>query len=135
MFGVIPKDKPRRRPHASLKNEWQYLDEISREATFIGRYNIETIDDLNRKIDELKSQIHQKSKQRSALYYKKKHCLEADQALKIDQDRRILSEQIKELRKEMKTCVNIKERSAPMQKKVDSIEKEEAKKGERKNVR
>ena len=69
------------------------------------------------------------------MYYKKKHCLEADQTLKIDQERRILSEQIKELRKELKTCVNIKERSAPMQKKVDSIEKEEAKKGERKNVR
>lgn len=135
LFGVLPKDKPRRRPHTSLKNEWQYLDEISREATFIGRYNIETMDDLNRKIDELKSQIHQKSKQRSSLYYKKKHCFETNQALKIDQDRRILSEQIKELRKELKTCVNIKERSAPMQKKVDSIEKEEAKKGERKNVR
>ena len=62
------------------------------------------------------------------MYYKKKHCFEADQALKIDQDRRILSEQIKELRKELKTCVNIKERSAPMQKKVDAIEKEESKK-------
>lgn len=135
LFGVLPKNKPKKRPHSILKNEWQYLDEISREATFIGRYNIETMDDLNRKIDELKSQIHQKSKLKSALYYKKKHCLEADQTLKIDQERRILSEQIKELRKELKTCVNIKERSASMQKKVDSIEKEEAKKGEKKNVR
>lgn len=93
------------------------------------------MDDLNQKIDELKIQIQQKSRQRSSLYYKKKHYIEADQALKIDQERRILSEQIKELRKELKICVNIKERSAPMQKKVDAIEKEEAKKGERKNVR
>lgn len=135
LFGVLPKNQPRRKPHSSLKNEWQYLDEISREATYIKKNNIETVDDLNHKIDELKKQIQEKSKQKTFLYQIKKQCIDANQALKIDFERGRLHEQIKELRKELRTCVNIKERSAPMQEIVDSIEKEEAKKGERKNVR
>lgn len=135
LFGVLPKNMSKRRPHSSLKNEWQYLDEISREATFIGKYNIETMDDLNHKINELKNQIQDISKQRNVLYREKKRCNDVDQVLKIDSKRRILTEQIKELRKELRTCVNIEERSASMQKKIDSIKKEETKKGVKNNVR
>ena len=135
LLGILPKNEPRRKTHPSLKEDLRYLDEISKQTDYIETHNIESMDDLNLRISELETKLKELSKARSTLYYQKKHCADPKQINAIDQNRKALSHQIQELRKELKTCVNIKERSSTLEGKINSIENTEVKKGERNNVR
>lgn len=121
-MGILPKNAPnKRRVHFLLKEDLRYMDKITEETTLLCKKRIETIDDLEDAESSVKDKMYSLIKERRCVYNKIRRCRNPDTKEKLQRDVATLSEEIKELRKEVKLYENIKVRSLSMKNKLTKI--------------
>lgn len=121
-MGILPKNAPnKRRVHFLLREDLRYMDKITEETTLLCKNRIETIDDLEDAESSVKDKMYSLIKERRCVYNKIRRCRNPDTKEKLQRDVATLSEEIKELRKEVKLYENIKVRSLSMKNKLTKI--------------
>lgn len=101
------------------------MDKITRESTLLGKQQINTLEELEQKENEVNVKLENLVKERRCLYNKVKRCRKLETKTMLQQDIETLSNEIKELRKEVRLYGDIKKRSTVMKDKLEKIYKEE----------
>ena len=123
-MGIIKNHAPSK-VHFLLKEDLRYMDKITKEATLLGKQQINTLEELEQKESEVTEKLERLVKERRCLYNKVKRCRNFETKAMIQQDIEVLSNEIKELRKEVRLYGDIKKRSTIMKDKLEKIQKEE----------
>ena len=111
-MGILPKNAPhKRRVHFLLREDLRYMDQITKEATLLCKKRIETVDELKKEESAVKNRLESLIKERRCIYNKIRRCKNPDTKEKLQRDVYSLSEEIKELRKEVRLYEGIKNRS------------------------
>jgi len=119
-MGVLPK---KRRPNPKrvyflFREDIRFIQNISRETRLLAKHGIETSEQLATHKDGLQSQINMLYSQRKHLRYKSRSIKDTDELVEVKAKIAALSEQIKELRREVRLCEDIEKRSAEMRDKI-----------------
>lgn len=122
LLGELPKTKPENREaYDCMKEDRKYLNRISEEAKLLGKYHIDTAEQLSSytasKSAEFKSLAIERKKLRNKLG--RMHDTEAMQPIK--EQISVLSDQMSTIRKEMKLCEDVAERSGVIEAVVNTI--------------
>ena len=121
-MGILPKNAPhKRRVHFLLREELRYMDQITKEATLLCKKRIETVDDLKKEESTVKNRLESLIKERRCIYNKIRRCKNPDTKEKLQRDVYSFSEEIKELRKEVRLYEGIKNRSLKMREIIKSM--------------
>lgn len=105
------------------------MEQISQEACFLCRHQINTMDELAAHKIENEQQIKKLCTERKKLWNRTQRTPDEKEVTKIKADIAGLSAQIKALRKEVKYCDGIAARSMPMKEKIKAVKLEEKNKG------
>lgn len=116
-LGIIPK-RSNTKPHYSkeLRQAIRNLDEISDQTILLCENNIETLEQLHQYQAPLLEQLSALMNKRQHCYYKIRRCTNNDERNNLKLEAKSYTPRIKELRKEIKSCDGIEERSALIQK-------------------
>lgn len=110
-LGILkPKGIPQKYPSPSLRKDLIYMDKITNENTFIGKHNLETVEDVLAFKLELNNQIENWMNQRKSIYNKIKRCRNHDLKQQLEQDRDTLTSKIAHGKKEIRICEDIEKR-------------------------
>lgn len=125
-LGILPKNAPqKKRVHFLLHEDLKYIDRITKEATLIGKKNINNLNDLEKNLTEANDKKEELIKERRCVYNKIRRCRNEETKKLLQQDIATLSAEIKELSKEVVLYEGIKERSRSMKTKLKQIKDEE----------
>ena len=97
------------------------MDKITDENTFIGKHNLETVEDVLAFKLELNNQIENWMNQRKSIYNKIKRCRNHDLKLQLEQDRDTLSSKIAHGKKEIRICEDIEKRVPDIEEKLKMV--------------
>lgn len=122
-MGIIRNHAPSK-VHFLLKEDLRYMDKITREVTLLGKQQINTLEELEQRENEVNAKLENLVKERRCLYNKVKRCRKLETKTMLQQDIETLSNEIKELRKEVRIYGDIKKRSTVMKDKLEKIHKE-----------
>ena len=136
-LGIFPKDRPqnRKRLHFLLREDLLKLNNISQEVRLLVRHKIDTAEQLSLYKNGLEVQIEKLSAERKALY-KKQRTVKCQsypklaEAVKKEIDG--LTEQLKNLRREVHLCDDIAERSGVITEKLKAVREDEQNQGKEK---
>lgn len=138
MLGTLPKyTRPNvSRMHYLLRPELMKLDEITAQTTLLGRHHIGTVGELYRYKQTVENKIQNLISERTHLRNEIRKVKTTDETLSSDKNRiSEITDLLKELRKEVKLCDGIAERSGEIQmitqKVVADQEKEKGKEKEK----
>ena len=112
LLGILPKNNTRRK-HYSKETAiaLRKLNQITNQATFICKNNLETLDDVNQiRINCLK-QLKSLFKERQQLYYQLKKAVTPEDKAALREQLRSLNTEIKALRSKVNICDGIADRS------------------------
>ncbi len=127
LMGILPNYASRKvKLSKEMRKECRKLDLITNATTFVAKNNIDTLEDLNIKINELNTRLYELQTQRKQYYsrsYKENDLIEK---ARLSESAKQLTPQIKELRKDIKSLEYIKEHS---QRCIDYNKELERKKG------
>ena len=136
-LGIFPKDRPqnRKRLHFLLREDLLKLNNISQEVRLLVRHKIDTAEQLSLYKNGLEVQIEKLSAERKALYKKQRtvKCQsdpKLDEAVKKEIDG--LTEQLKNLRREVHLCDDIAQRSGVITEKLKAVREDEQNQGKEK---
>ena len=138
LLGVFPKNKPqnRKRLHFLLREDLIKLDAITQEVRLLAEHRIDTAEQLSSYKSELESKISELTSDRKQLYRKQRTvAVKSDEALQIQIKAQItaMSGQLTQLRREVKLCDDIAQRSGVMLEKLRSVREDEKTTGKEKN--
>ena len=136
-LGIFPKDRPqnRKRLHFLLREDLLKLNNISQEVRLLVRHKIDTAEQLSLYKNGLEVQIEKLSAERKALY-KKQRTVKCQsnpklaEAVKKEIDG--LTEQLKNLRREVHLCDDIAQRSGVITEKLKAVREDEQNQGKEK---
>lgn len=121
-LGILkPKGIPQKYPSPSLRKDLIYMDKITNENTFIGKHNLETVEDVLAFKLELNNQIENWMNQRKSIYNKIKRCRNHDLKQQLEQDRDTLTSKIAHGKKEIRICEDIEKRVPDIEEKLKMI--------------
>lgn len=127
MMGILPKNAPnRKRVHFYFKEDLRYMDKITKEVTMMCKNNISSIEDLDKRKVDTEQRLEKLIRERRCYYNKLKRCRDPEFREKIQKDIDTLSSEIKELRKEVVLCDDIRSRSSVMKEKIKKVYEEKA---------
>lgn len=137
LLGVFPKNKPqnRKRLHFLLREDLIKLDAITKEARLLAEHRIDTAEQLSSYKSGLESQISALSADRKQLYRKQRTvAVKTDEALQNQIKTQIaaMSSQLTQLRREVRLCDDIAQRSGVMQEKIRAVREDEKTTGKEK---
>lgn len=127
LFGYYEKDSPSsRRMHFLLREDLRHFDAITQEMGLLQREGISTLEELNSFEKDLHSQISALTDKRRVIRAEMRTT--RSQTSEAPKDPRIadVNEQLKMLRKEVRQCKNIAERSKILEEKIERIEQDES---------
>lgn len=131
-LGYLPKYRQNPvRLHAVLKEELLKCDLYSEEAKFLARYNISTEEDLEKKMKSLMEDYSSISAQRSELRQKLRRKMPVEEAQCRAKVRELTAE-LKDTRKELKLCRDIRERSGQVERNLETVIEDRTRGKERK---
>ena len=131
-LGYLPKYRQNPvRLHAVLKEELLKCDLYSEEAKFLARYNISTEEDLEKKMKSLMEDYSSISAQRSELKQKLRRKMPVEEAQCRAKVRELTAE-LKDTRKELKLCRDIRERSGQVERNLENVIEDRTRGKERK---
>ena len=135
LLGVFPQNKPRynKRVHYLLREDLMKMDAISEEAKLLDRCQIDTAEQLSLYKSELETQIKSLTVKRTYLRKSQRTVAIVDDPEKLQAvkaETAMLSNELKRLRKEVRLCEDIAERSGAIMEKVNKVEKIEQEQGE-----
>ena len=136
-LGIFPKDRPqnRKRLHFLLREDLLKLNNISQEVRLLVRHKIDTAEQLSLYKNGLEVQIEKLSAERKALYKKQRTVkCQSDPKLAEAVKKEIdgLTEQLKNLRREVHLCDDIAQRSGVITEKLKAVREEEQNQGKEK---
>ena len=130
LLGVFPENKPKdqnKRLHFLLREDLIKMETISEEARLLAWHQIDTAGQLSAYKESLVTRIEAVTGERKALYKKQRTvAVKTDEGalLKIREQIRALTAELKGLRKEVRLCDDIAVRSSRMSEKLKTIEEE-----------
>ena len=132
-LGYLPKYRQNPvRLHAVLKEELLKCDLYSEEAKFLARYNISTEEDLEKKMKSLMEDNSSISAQRSELRQKLRRKMPVEEEAQCREKVRELTAELKDTRKELKLCRDIRERSGQVERNLETVIEDRTRGKERK---
>ena len=132
-LGYLPKYRQNPvRLHAVLKEELLKCDLYSEEAKFLARYNISTEEDLEKKMKSLMEDYSSISAQRSELRQKLRRKMPVEEEAQCREKVRELTAELKDTRKELKLCRDIRERSGQVERNLETVIEDSTRGKERK---
>lgn len=132
-LGYLPKYRQNPvRLHAVLKEELLRCDLYSEEAKFLARYNISTEEDLEKKMKSLMEDYSSISAQRSELRQKLRRKIPVEEEAQCREKVRELTAELKDTRKELKLCRDIRERSGQVERNLETVIEDRTRGKERK---
>lgn len=136
-LGIFPKDRPqnRKRLHFLLREDLLKLNNISQEVRLLVRHKIDTAEQLSLYKNGLEVQIEKLSAERKALYKKQRTVkCQSDPKLAEAVKKKIdgLTEQLKNLRREVHLCDDIAQRSGVITEKLKAVREDEQNQGKEK---
>lgn len=132
-LGYLPKYRQNPvRLHAVLKEELLKCDLYSEEAKFLARYNINTEEDLEKKMKSLMEDYSSISAQRSELRQKLRRKMPVEEEAQCREKVRELTAELKDTRKELKLCRDIRERSGQVERNLETVIEDRTRGKERK---
>ena len=132
-LGYLPKYRQNPvRLHAVLKEELLKCDLYSEEAKFLARYNISTEEDLEKKMKSLMEDYSSISAQRSELRQKLRRKIPVEEEAQCREKVRELTAELKDTRKELKLCRDIRERSGQVERNLETVIEDRTRGKERK---
>lgn len=132
-LGYLPKYRQNPvRLHAVLKEELLKCDLYSEEAKFLARYNISTEEDLKKKMKSLMEDYSSISAQRSELRQKLRRKMPVEEEAQCREKVRELTAELKDTRKELKLCRDIRERSGQVERNLETVIEDRTRGKERK---
>ena len=132
-LGYLPKYRQNPvRLHAVLKEELLKCDLYSEEAKFLARYNISTEEDLEKKMKSLMEDYSSISAQRSELRQKLRRKMPLEEEAQCREKVRELTAELKDTRKELKLCRDIRERSGQVERTLETVIEDRTRGKERK---
>ena len=123
LLGVIPKAIPaNREAYVALKEDVRRARMYNEHAKFLGKYNLNTGEDLLRHEQTVDAQISVLCRQRQTLRNKLRWMKDTEKMQPIREEIYAISKKLQPLRKEKKMCKDIYERSAAVARTVEQIE-------------
>ena len=123
LLGAIPKVIPKNpEAYAAIKDDIRRARMYSEQAKFLGKYGLETKDDLIQHALKIDPQIKALCKERRALWNKIRWTKDPEQEQPIRDEIFAISAKIKTLRKEFAMCKDVYDRSASVERTVMLIE-------------
>ena len=107
------------------------MERITEENTFLGKNNLETIEDIVSFKDRVNDEIHELINERKKIYGKLKRVKDNTLKLQYETDRDDLTSQIAHLKKELKLCHDIENRVPDIEDKLKQINELEQQKNEK----
>ena len=101
-----------------LREDLIYLDKITNENTFVGKHNLETIEDVLAFKVSLNKEIESWMNQRRSLYNKIKRTRDPNLKKQLEMDRDTLTSKIVQGKKKIKICEDIEKRVPDIEKKL-----------------
>lgn len=134
-LGYLPKYRQNPvRLHAVLKEELLKCDLYSEEAKFLARYNISTEEDLEKRMKTLTKQYSAVSIRRDELRQKLRRKMPEEEDAKCREQIMELTAELKEARKELKLCRDIRERSGQVERNLETVLEDRSRGKERKQL-
>ena len=132
MLGIIhAKDAPKRYPSAELRRDLIYMDKITEENTFLGKNNLETIEDVTAFKSKLDAEIHDLINDRKKIYGKLKRVKNEELKVQYESDRDDITSKIAHLKKQLRLCHDIENRVPDIEEKLKQINELEEQKNEK----
>ena len=123
LIGAVQKTVPQDpEVYASIREDVRRARMYNEHAKFLGKYGLNTTDDLLRHKQVVDAQISALCKERQALRNKLRWMKDTEKMQQIREEIYALSEKLKPLRKELKMCKDIYERSTAVARTVEQIE-------------
>ena len=137
-LGYLPKDKAGQQNHARVhylfKEDLMKIDELTKQVTLLGKHHIGTDEQLFSYQHSVEEQIKTLTAGRTHLRNEIRKVNITDAELsQAKASISLLSEKLKELRKEVKLCQDIAARSKVIEEKVDAVRAEEEKSKRKEN--
>ena len=130
-LGIIrPKGTKQHYPSPQLRKDLIYMDKITNENTFVGKHNLETIEDVLAFKHSIEELITQWSNQRRSIYNKIKRTHDPELKQKLIQDKDILTSKIAHGKKEIKLCEDIEKRVPDIEEKLKQVQQLEVERNE-----
>lgn len=134
-LGYLPKYRQNpMRLHAVLKEELLKCDLYSEEAKLLARYSISTEEDLEKRMKTLTKQYSAVSTRRDELRQKLRRKMPEEEDAKCREQIRELTAELKEPRKELKLCRDIRERSGQVKRNLETVLEDRTRGKERKQL-
>lgn len=129
MLGIVEsKDLKRRHTHPLMREDLIYMDKITNENTFVGKHNLETIEDVLAFKVSLNKEIESWMNQRRSIYNKIKRTRDPNLKKHLEMDRDTLTSKIAHGKKEIKICEDIEKRVPDIQDKLKLVNELEVEK-------
>lgn len=120
LLGYLPKNTDYKPTSPYLKEDLKKLDEISEQVRHMGKYHIETFDDLYVDKEKLQGEMDKLISYRTKLQNKIRRATPAEKEVLREKKSKV-TEQITALRKQLKLNKGIEERSVKIQEKTDLL--------------
>ena len=132
MLGIIhASDAPKQYPSAELRRDLIYMDKITEENTFLGKNNLETIEDVTAFKSKLDAEIHDLINDRKKIYGKLKRVKNEELKVQYESDRDDITSKIAHLKKQLRLCHDIENRVPDIEEKLRMINELEEQKNEK----
>ncbi len=123
LLGAIPKEIPNNpEAYAAIKEDVRRARMYSEQAKFLGKYFLDTKDDLIRHALKIRAQMEALCKERQKLRNKMRWMKDPAEMQPIREQIFAISDKLKPLRKEYAMCKDIYDRSDDIEKTVERIE-------------
>ena len=123
LLGAVQKTVPQDpEVYAAIREDVRRARMYNEHAKFLGKYNLNTGEDLQRHEQMVDAQISALCKERQVLRNKLRWMKDTEKTQPIREEIYAISAKIKPLRKEMKMCKDIYERSTAVARTVEQIE-------------
>ena len=123
LLGAVQKTVPQApEVYAAIRDDVRRARMYNEHAKFLGKYNMNTTDDLQRHEQMVDEQISTLCKERQVLRNKLRWMKDTEKMQPIREEIYAISDKIKPLRKEQKMCKDIYERSTAVARTVEQIE-------------
>lgn len=120
LLGCLPKNTDYKPTSPYLKEDLRKLDELSEQVRYMGKYNIETIEDLYADRKSIEGSMERLIETRTKLQNKIRRASPAEKET-LREEKSKVTEQITALRKQLKLNKGIEERSVKIQEKTDML--------------
>ena len=132
-FGLIPKQNNHKRTPVELREDILKLDSIIEETRLLGRNHIDTAGQLSIYRGQTEEKISELTEKRQKLRNRLRRCTDESEITRVKSRVSEYSTELTHLRRELKYCDNIAERSGILKEKLSLIYERE--KSERKDER